>query len=326
MGDRICQRNGGGPAAQGSKQRICGQLQVERSLRAEVDMLKNLTDECFRGTTRQNELIEIALTNHFDTIDVDMGDMHDRAAAMGKKFACQFIKSATIRVGCFDLPIDVAAEQAEYDKESKRIEAIVDLAKEIRATRCRLEISSTGGKVFHENFELVRQRIAALADTFAAAGVSIGLSLQRDPSQRRYENMFVQKGDELLTLIKMVGKKNVGLALDTCSWRLGGGSLDSLRKLSATQWIDVQLCDPAPHAQWSNATATSRCLPGNDDSFHVELIKHLAKLGYEGPIAATAHPSQLGGIKPAAMGARMAEALNGLLARAEALPAEVAAG
>ena len=289
-------------------------------------MLKNLTTECFRGLVRQNELIEVGLTHHFDSIDVDMTDMHDRAAAMGKKFACQFLKSASIPVACFDLPFDIAAEPSQFDIQAKKIETIVDLAKEIRATRCRLEIAATGYQVYHENFELLRQRIASLADTFAVAGVSIGLMLQRDPSHRSYEYQFVQKADEILTLIKLVSKKNVGLALDTCSWTLAGGTLGSLQKITKPQWIDVQLCDPAPEASLATAAATARCLPGsNEDSICVDLVKHLAELGYEGPIAATAHPSQVGQSKPGAIGARLAEALNEILSKAGAAPAEVAA-
>ena len=289
-------------------------------------MLKNLTTECFRGLVRQNELIEVGLTHHFDSIDVDMADMHDRAAAMGKKFACQFIKSAGIPIACFDLPFDISAEPTQFDAQSKKIETIVDLAKEIRASRCRLEIASTGHKVYHENFELLRQRIAGLADTFAAAGVSLGLMLQRDPSQRLYEYQFVQKADELLTLIKLVGKKNVGLAMDSCSWMLAGGTIESIGKIAKPLWIDVQLCDPVPQATWATANVTGRCLPGtNEDSICIELVKHLAELGYDGPIAATAHPSQVGQSKPGAIGARLAESLNEVLTKAGAAPAEVAA-
>ena len=70
-------------------------------------MLKNLTRDCFRGGVRQNELVELALTHQFDSIDVDMADMFDRAAMMGKKFACQFFNSASIRVGTFTLPFTV---------------------------------------------------------------------------------------------------------------------------------------------------------------------------------------------------------------------------
>ncbi len=289
-------------------------------------VLKNLTTECFRGLVRQNELIEVGLTQHFDSIDVDMADMHDRAAAMGKKFACQFIKSAGIPAACFDLPFDIAAEPSQYEAQSKKIETIVELAKEIRAARCRLEIAATGHKVYHENFELLRQRIASLADTFAAAGVSIGLMLQRDPAQRSHEYQFLQKADELLTLIKLVGKKNVGLALDSCSWMLAGGTLGSLCKIAKPVWIDVQLCDPVPQTSWTTAAATARCLPGtNEGSICVDLVKYLAEIGYEGPIAATAHPSQVGQSKPAAIGARLAESLNEILTKAGAAPAEVAA-
>lgn len=288
-------------------------------------MRKNLTIECFRGLARPNELIEIGLTHQFDSIDIDMVDMLARAAAMGKKFACQFIKSAGIPVACFDLPWDLGAEPSQFDAQLKDLDSIVDLAKEVRATRCRLEVGTTGSKVYHEQFELLRQRISELADSFAPAGVAIGLLLQRDPSIRHHEYQFIQKADELLTLIKLVGKKNVGLALDTFSWTLTGGTTAGLRKLAPSQWIDVQLCEPAPGATWATADATARSLPSpSDDSPMIEWIKYLGEIGYDGPIAVTAHPSQIGLTKPSAIGSRLAESLNDMLAKAEIAPAVVA--
>jgi sugar phosphate isomerase/epimerase len=289
-------------------------------------VLKNLTIECFRGLVRQNELIEIGLTHHFDAIDVDINDMQERAAAMGMKFACQLIKSAGIPIACFELPLDVAAEPERYDAQRARLESIIDLAKEIRASRCRLEIPATGDRAYHETFELVRGRIAALAEPFAAAGISIGLMLQNDLSQRRGDYQFVQKADELLTLIKLVGQRNVGIALDTCSWTLAGGTIAMLHKVAAPQWVDVQLCDPAPEATLATADATVRCLPSaEDDAPSIELVRYLHELGYEGPIAATAHPSRIGQAKPAAIGARLAEVLNEILAKADSARTTVGA-
>lgn len=288
-------------------------------------MLKNLTTECFRGAVRQNELIEVGLTNQFDSIDIDMSDMLDRAAAMGKKFACQFIKSAGIPVACFDLSWDIAAEATAYDAQLQKLETTLDLASEVGNKRCRLEIAATGSQVYHETFELVRQRIAQLAEPFAAKGIALGLMLQRDPSQRVREYQFMQKADELLTLIKLIGKKNVGLALDACSWRLAGGTLEGLRKFALGQWVDVQLCDPAPGARFADSDATARCLPdSSEDAFCVELVKHLLEIGYEGPVAVTAHPQQIGESKPALIARKLAAVLQEILGRTAPQPAEAA--
>jgi hypothetical protein len=156
--------------------------------------------------------------------------------------------------------------------------------------------------------------------------MTLGLLLQRDPSQRVRAYQFMQKADELLTLIKLVGKKNVGLALDTCSWALAGGTLDSLRKLPKTQWVDVQLCDPAPGAQFAGSNATVRSLPDtSEDSFCVELVKWLHELQYDGPIAVTAHPQNVGQSKPAAIARRLAEVLQVILSRVANEPAAVSA-
>ena len=40
---------------------------------------------------RQNELIELALTFKFNSVEVDMNDLIGRHDTMGKEFACQFL-------------------------------------------------------------------------------------------------------------------------------------------------------------------------------------------------------------------------------------------
>ena len=59
---------------------------------------------------RQNELIELALTYKFKGVEVDMEDLVGRHDAMGKEFACQFLQSAKIELGTFQLPITIGPE------------------------------------------------------------------------------------------------------------------------------------------------------------------------------------------------------------------------
>ena len=77
---------------------------------------------------RQNELIELALTHKYDGVEIDMNDLVGRHDTLGKEFACQFLQSARIDLGTFDLPIDFGATDADFAKQCERLETIIDLA------------------------------------------------------------------------------------------------------------------------------------------------------------------------------------------------------
>lgn len=272
-------------------------------------MQKNLSKDCFSGLIPQNELIELGLTHQFDSIDLDMADMYDRAAMMGKKFACQFFKSANIKVGCFDLPLEIGGSPEEFAETLKKAATVAELAKEVGAQRCRLNIARDGEVTYHSNFERHKQQIAELADLFAQSQISIGLAISPVTGDES-AHQFVSKPDELLTLAKMVGKPNVGIVLDTGAWQQNGGTIESVRKLRKEQVVDVVLCSPG-------AEDRARVLPVNDGAaFCVDVLKFLSESDYAGTISVSGDPSEFESAKAIDVAARLNQTYHDLCVKA----------
>jgi len=268
---------------------------------------------------RQNELIELALTHKFDGVEIDMNDLVGRHDTLGKEFACQFLQSARIDLGTFDMPMDFGATDAEFAKQAEKLDTIIDLAQTLGTHQCVVRIAPNSSEFsFQENFEKHSQRISEIAGKLQAAEIRIGLFLQASKvGQVVGDFKFIQTAEEILTLVKTIGLPNVGVCLDAYEWVAGGGALDQLSGSDLNELLtEVRFADVSPTANLAELKRGDRVLPGDgDDSFSVKLAGLLREKNYEAAIAVSTDASiysDLGRHKVVAkLGFRLAQLVAG---------------
>lgn len=240
---------------------------------------------------RQNELIELALTFKFNTVEVDMNDLIGRHDTMGKEFACQFLQSAKINVGSFDLPIDLEASDEDFATQSEKLDTILSLCETLGGKRCRVYVATSSEMAFRENFERCQTRLNTLGDKCKANGMMLGVALSL-PTADEKEHKFVQSAEELMTLGNTVGNDNVGICLDTWHWKVAGGAMDQIGELDVAKVSEMILADFPADADPANITVANRVIPGDEPgSFSCDVFKALKAKGYEGPISFGTHMS-----------------------------------
>ncbi len=244
---------------------------------------------------RQNELIELALTHKYDGVEIDMNDLVGRHDTLGKEFACQFLQSARIDLGTFDLPIDFGAADADYAKQCERLDTIIDLAQTLGTHQAVIRIAPKSQDLsFQENFEKHSSRISEVADKFQAAEMRLGLFLQASKVAKATGDFkFIQTAEEITTLAKTIGHSNVGLCIDAYEWCVGEGALDQLADVDVNQTVtEVRFADLEATADKANLKTSDLLLPGDgEDSFSVKLANLLIEKGYQGPIAVATNVS-----------------------------------
>jgi len=251
-------------------------------------MIENLCMYGLPFASRQNEMIEMALTFKFTGIEVDLDEMGRRAEAMGQDFATQFVNSAKIEVASFKLPIDFGAEEEAYAAQKERLESLCAIAEAIEAKRCYAVIAPGSDRLaFQENFELQRGRIAEIAERLAKSSIKLGLCFDATPANKaKFEYQFICKAEELLALVKTVGNDNVGLALDTWHWELGEGAMDQIKELETSKIFDIRLADLRTDHDPAKVTQQDRAAPSRDETaFAVKLLKHVHENGYEDTVS-----------------------------------------
>ena len=278
-------------------------------------MFKNLCISALGISGRPSEIIELALSNSFRGIDIDIVDLAEQVKTHGLPHARRLLDSSRLKLATFALPVDWQVDDKAWPDELARLSGFTELAEQIGCTRATVTIQpSSETRPYHENFEFHRKRFAALAAALGERGIRLGVGMLAPTSLRAgHTFQFIQTVDVLLMLLGTVGAKNLGVVVDLFHWYLGGGTLDQLRSLPPEKIIKVIVSDVEPGVTAEDATEAARHLPGETGVVDAAaVLKALAEMKYDGPVTPKADKSRLAGLSRDACARRAAAALDEL--------------
>lgn len=261
-------------------------------------MFKNLSPDALGIFGRQGEMLEIALTHRFKGLELDLNEVVKRAKTTSVAQACKYLASAKVKIGGFELPIRWAGDEAQFQADLAQIDTLLEVAQAISADRCYTAVRPTcDQRPMHENFQFHVDRLRAVADALAPAGIKLGLSFQAAAAERADGGFeFIHQTDPLVLLINTVQKENVGLLLDTWTWTVGGGDIEKLRALRGEQIVSVRLSDIPAEADLAEIQPQQRILPSEGGAIdNGAILGVLDELGFDGPVALAQHNSHTKG-------------------------------
>jgi sugar phosphate isomerase/epimerase len=261
-------------------------------------MYKSLNAQALGITGRQSEIIEMALTYGFRGIECDIMEFAKRVQVQGLEKARRFLESAHLRMSGFDLPMRWRGDESTFETDLEKLQPLAESAAAAGAKACHTTIMpATDMFPYHENFELHRKRLATIADSLAKFGIQLGVSFLAAPAHRVDKSFqFIYEVDALVTLIKSVNSKNLGMVLDTWNWHFGGGHEDQLRALTADRVVSVRIADAPAGLAPDAISEEQRTLPQENGAVpNVALLTALAEMGFKGPVSIDPHPSCLTG-------------------------------
>jgi sugar phosphate isomerase/epimerase len=291
-------------------------------------MYKNLSPDALGIIGRQGEMLEITLTHRFKGLDIDITDVAKRAKASSVEAACRYLVSAKVKIGSFALPVKWDADETRFKSDLAQLPAVLEVAKALGATRCHTPIRPTSDEhPFHENFQFHADRLRKLADMLAPAGLHLGLQLQSAPADRKDGGFeFIHQVDPLLLLVSTIGKRNVGVLLDTWTWAVGGGDGEKVRALRGDQIVSVLLADIPAGVDLATIQPQQRIIPVEGGQIDcASYLGVLEEIGYEGPISIAQHSSHMKGQTRESIVAKASHLLDSLLAGAGVAAATLAA-
>ena len=250
-------------------------------------MYKNLNPSSLGVSGRQSEMIELTLTYGFRGLDLDAADFLKRATLQGVEEVGKYIRSAKIKIGGWMLPVQLGADDGVFQAELEHLTALTGTAKSLGFQYLTTAIQPASDHLpYHENFERHREQLSKVADVLAASSLRLGLGLQATVAARRDRPYpFIQKAEELLTLIRTTGHPHVGLALDTWNWKVGGGTMQHLADLTGSQIVTVTIADVPTDADLETIDATQRFLPSEETiPAYAQFVASLAERKFQGPV------------------------------------------
>jgi sugar phosphate isomerase/epimerase len=263
-------------------------------------MFKCLSAEALGVSCGQGELIELALSYGFKGVELDLVDFVEQVKSQGLPKARRLLDSAKLKIASFHLPLDVEADDDVYRAHLQRLPDWATAAAEMKCTRALVRIAPASDfRPFHQNFELHRSRLTEIARLVEPSGIRLGLGFQAASEVRQGKAFeFIRGLDALLMLLSVLNARNVGVVLDLWDLYASGGSLETIRKLSADKIVAVQLADAADDAAAEGWPAKSRVLPGETGLIDAAgALAMLAEMGYDGPVIPLPHVSRLAGMR-----------------------------
>ena len=257
-------------------------------------MFKNLCYPALGITGHQSEIIELALTFGFGGMDINAVEFATRARLKGMDYARRLIQSAKIKLGTFQLPVSWEADDETFQKDLKKLPEYAQAAATAGCTRTVVTLAPAGDqRPYHENFEFHRRRFQEICQVLEPTGVRLGVGfLGAEYLRKDQAFQFIHDLDALTLLLNMVGAPNIGLVLDIWEVFAVGGSLESARKIPASQIVAVQVAEMPPGVAITELDDKSRLLPTVENA-RIDIptfLMILKQAGYDGPV--TPKPSR----------------------------------
>ncbi len=261
-------------------------------------MFKNLNATVLGVSGRQSELIELAMTYGFKGLDIDISDLVKRTQRSTYEEAARYLSSSQMQVGGFEIPVDLDADDAAFAKALSGLPVVAEIAGKAGAKTGNLRIPAATNRLpYHEYFEIIHKRIDQVAEIMKAHSIQVGIFFSAAIENREGKQFpFIKDVEAYLAIFKACTSPNVGLTIDTWNWTVGGGSVAHLSNIPEGRVTGLRIADAAEGIDLENASLTQRLMPGSNGIIdNVGIVSQLAKAGYEGPLSAYGHVSQLTG-------------------------------
>ena len=278
-------------------------------------MLKNFSPGALRINGRQSELIELALTYGFTGMDIDMHDMLRRSQRTDAKDAAKYLEAAKIRIGGFDLGVNLDADEDSFVGQVGGLHPLSELAKELGGTRAYLRVPAATDRLpYHEYFDIQNTRISQIAEVLQSHDIQLGLGFYAGEDKAEGKQFpFIRNVEGYLALVAGFSNSNVGYLIDTWEWVVGDGAMDQLSEIPANKIVGVLLGSLPSEVDPGKATTSDRVLPEQEGPLnHVNLVKHLAAIGFEGPVSPSASNKSYKGQTRESIVQRAQEAVDGI--------------
>ncbi len=256
-----------------------------------MKMIKNFSPQSLGINGRQTELLELALTYAFNGIDIDMHEMLRRSLRTDTADAAKYLEAARkafkIRIGGFDLGINLDADEDTFVAAVTALHPIAELAKELNIKRAYTRLPAATDRLpYHEYFQVQQARLTQIADLLAARDIKLGVSFSAGKElEEGKEFPFIRNVEGFIALIKGLSP-NIGFYVDTWDWVVGDGTIDQFTALTIDDIVAVRLSSLRPDSDPATAKSNERVVPTQEGLIdHIQVVKHLTSINYRGPVS-----------------------------------------
>jgi sugar phosphate isomerase/epimerase len=262
---------------------------------------------------------ELASRHDFAGIDFGLGGAKKATEALGSVEALkERLTQLGVALGPFGLDIDWRKDEATFEAGLENLREGAALAEKLGANRCCTWMLPATDHDPEEWTEAVVARFGRVADIFAPHGIRLGLEwvgphhLRAGGENATGKNRWVENLPDTLALIERIGRKNVGLLVDSYHVYTTGATEADLAALTDEQIVHVHINDAQRGVGPAGARDGERVLPGTGEIDLSAFLRGLRAAGYSGFISCEV-------LAPLPLGATPDEAAGNIRAALRAL-------
>jgi sugar phosphate isomerase/epimerase len=230
-------------------------------------------------------------------MDIDLLDFQQQAEAFGVPHARRLMVSARLKSGTFHLPLDLAADEADYKEQLAALPKRLELAAAAEAARAVTTVAPASDEhSFKDFFELYRKRLNDVGDLLAPHGIMLGLNIRPEAEAREGKtHQFIHTFEGLLGLVA-VAHDRVGAIADAWALHVTGEPLEMIARVPQGRLVEVRLSDAPRDVAAAEMNHTHRLMPGDTGVIPMGAVLAQAKAaGFDGPVTPWADRSTLVG-------------------------------
>lgn len=238
--------------------------------------------------TNQMEAIELAHYYGFQAVEPQAEYIRtlDEAGAAKLRDA---LRGNNVVWGSAGLRINLPAEDAAYAEDMSLLPATAKALRAAGVARGGRWISpASDALTYSKNFKLHVARVRQAAEILDDQGIRLGLEYvgpKTSWASRRYP--FIHTMAEARELIAEVGKKNVGLIIDSWHWYTSGESGADIQALTNSDVVSIDLNDAPAGVPVDRQIDSKRELPAATGVIDIKtFLDSLRKIKFDGPIRA----------------------------------------
>lgn len=236
----------------------------------------------------QREAIDLAHYYGFEAVE-PQPDFLARLSAGELNELLEYMSSRSLVWGSAGLRVDFRTTQEAFQQGMEQLPQHAAALERAGVTRMNTFIRPAHATLtYRRNFDLHLQRLGQIADVLARHRIRLGLEYvgpKTSWSAQRYP--FIHTMAETKELIAALGRKNVGLVLDSWHWYTAQETKEDLLGLRNEDVVAVDLNDaPAgiPVDQQIDSARELPCATGVIDV--ATFLNALQSIGYDGPVRA----------------------------------------
>lgn len=243
----------------------------------------------------QMEAIELAHYFGFQAVEPQAEDI-SALDADGIARLRDALKSNNVVWGSTGLRLNLPADDGVFAEDLNLLPATAKALSRAGVNRVGRWIAPASDSISYvNNFKLHVKRVRQAAEILDGNGIRLGLEYVGPKTlwaSRRYP--FIHTMAETRELIAEVGKKNVGLLLDSWHWYTSGESAADILALTNAEIVSIDLNDAPAGVAVDQQIDSKRELPAATGVIDIKtFLDALRKVGFDGPIRAEPFNAEL---------------------------------